>query len=228
MSIPTNWHHTTHVYVMSPIGYQVAEARNQCVQTALEGGKFDWLFFIDHDTIPNPDTCIILRDHMLRNDTPIISGLYYTKASFPEPLLFRGRGTGPFYGWEHGDKVWVDGVPCGMLMVHMSIFRHMSPPWFVTPKESMLDEKGSFVKVSGTEDLYWCDRILKEKVLEKAGWTEAAKREYPLLVDTNLFCQHIDLATGLKYPHCTGDAYKTSHSAYRTAYYASLEGKNDN
>lgn len=218
MVIPTNWAHAASVVVVSsPIGYRVAEARNEIVRGALEK-NYEWIFFIDHDVLLPPNVCLVLRDHMLRKDTPILCGLYYTKSSVPEPLVFRGRGTGPYYNWKPGEKVWVDAVPMGMTMVHMSLFRNMKPPWFNTPREVKIDTAGNFVKTVGTEDIWFCDRVIEEGVLKKAGWDQAAKKKYPFLCDTSLFGPHIDLQTGLQYPSAAGNTWQENHSAYYKAH----------
>lgn len=209
LCIPTNWSHGAH-YVASPVGYQVAEARNDCVRQALEK-NFEWMFFIDHDVLLPVDSCIKIRNYMNKGTDPVIGGLYYNKASVPEPLLYRGRGNGPFYGWKPGDVVDVDGLPMGLTMIHTSLFRAMNPPWFVTPMEIKFDEDGIPAKVGGTEDLYFFDRVLSEGILEKAGWSDAAKKQYPFLCDTSIFAQHIDLSTGRQYPRDCDDQWVKNH-----------------
>jgi|WetSurSiteA1Bulk_404760.scaffolds.fasta_scaffold00135_19 hypothetical protein len=207
--IPINWSHGAH-YVISPINYQVAEARNECVKEALNKG-FDWIIFIDHDTILPHDTCVKIRHHMSLGKYPVIGGLYYVKSSVPEPLLFRGRGNGAFYGWEQGDIVEVDGLPLGCTLINTGLFRSMTPPWFVTPTEFKIDENGIPSKVSGTEDLTFFDRVINEGILEKAGWPELADKKYPFICDTSIFCQHIDLSTGKQYPRDCDNQWKLNH-----------------
>jgi hypothetical protein len=53
---------------------------------------------------------------------------------------------------------------------------------------------------AGTSDLHWCDKVIKNDVLGRAGWKKIAKKRYPFLVDTNIFCKHIDLTTGRTWP----------------------------
>ena len=72
---------------------------------------------------------------------------------------------------------------------------------FETPAKSWQDpETGMSKSASGTSDIYWCDRVIKEGWLKKTGWGKIAKKKYPFLVDTNIFCKHIDLTTGKMYP----------------------------
>ena len=46
---------------------------------------------------------------------------------------------------------------------------------------------------------YFCNQVVKNKVFEKAGWEGYAEKEHPFMIDTNLFCRHIDEA-GVQYP----------------------------
>jgi hypothetical protein len=153
---------------------------------------------------------------------PVVCGLYYCKGSYPEPLLFRGRGNGYFHNWKFGDKVEVDGVPMGCTLIHCTVLKVMydnsevySVPSqygpvtvrrvFETPRMSWHDpESGKYNSQGGTEDIPWCDRVMKDKILEKAGWKEAAKKKNPFLCDTSIFCQHLD-RSGAIYP---GPAYR--------------------
>ena len=56
---------------------------------------------------------------------PIVSGLYLTKATPSEPLIYRGRGSVSFTDWKPGQKVWCDGIPAGCLLIHCAILRAM-------------------------------------------------------------------------------------------------------
>jgi hypothetical protein len=156
---------------------------------------------------------------------PIVGGLYYCKGSQPEPLIFRGRGNS-FYQegkgtWKRGDKVWVDGLPMGCTLIHTSILRvvweaseqysipTMAGPQVVrrvfdTPRLAWNDpESGKYNQKVGTEDLFFFDRLVAEKVYDKAGWPKYQKKKYPLLCDTSIFCQHISEG-GERYPANVG------------------------
>lgn len=198
LMIPCNWTNA----VSSPIGFDVATARNWVVEHALRDGH-DWIFFVDHDVLLPPDTLLKLRNHMLLARSPIIGGLYYAKGSFPEPLIYRGRGTGPYYDWDPGDHVWVDGMGMGCTMIHTSLFRAMSQPWFESPRRFEVDEKGNFHREAGTEDLFFLSRVINEGIIEKTGikW-EIEDPQNPFILDTSLFCGHIDHSTGKVYPNC--------------------------
>jgi hypothetical protein len=205
----------------TPTGFQVAEGRNECVRAALEG-KFDWVFFLDHDVIVPDHLYFTLRKYMTENLKPVVSGLYYMKSDYrPEPLVYRnstepGRPkkagphtSGPFYDWKHGDSFWVSGIPMGCALIHTSLFRAMKPPYFHTPsvfstfKDDNGFEAGSQL-FGGTEDLHWCNRVMEEDILSKAGW-KVPDPQTPFWMDTSIFCRHISLDTGLVYPDCVPD-----------------------
>ena len=103
----------------------------------------------------------------------------------------------------------------GCLLIHTDILKYMSENGedykladgqtakkvFETPRKQYLDpETGGVFNLIGTQDLFWCDRILDEDILKKSGWAKIARRKYPFLVDTSIFCKHMDLNTGIAYP----------------------------
>lgn len=214
--IPCNWSQTDAIQWLdsySPVDFLVADARNICVHQCLENG-FDWLFFIDHDTVIPPFAILKMNERMLEGKVPVWSGLYFTKSKPSEPLIYRGRGTGYYKDWKFGDQVWVDGIPMGCTMIHKSILKAMSvesPEYevrpgyvvkkvFETPARIWYDPEGrNWYTATGTEDLEWCSRIMDQGIFKKAGWPEYEGKEFPFLIDTTLFCRHID-NDGVQYP----------------------------
>lgn len=215
--IPCNWSHATNVLMYPgnfPMGYLVAEAQNIAVQNAINGG-FEWLFLHEDDVILPPDCFQKLNIYMREAKVPVVSGLYYLKAVPTEPLLYRGHGNSCYDKFKIGDKVWADGVPTGCLLIHTSLLKIMYAESeiyqasvgctvrrvFKTPSDVYKDpETGIYTTEGGTSDLYWCNRVIKEKVLQRAGWKDIAKKQYPFLCDTSIFCRHIDFASGTQYP----------------------------
>lgn len=220
--MPCNWSNSDVFQFFnqcSPIGWAVADARNICVKYFIEGGA-EWLLFLDHDTCPPPDLFIKMNQYMLEGKVPIVSGLYYCKGTYPEPLLYRGKGNGYYADWKRGDKVWVDGIPMGCTLIHGSIIRTLyenSPEYvcktlsgnivvrevFKTPNECFQDPETNLYQTKiGTEDLYFCNRVIEEKIFSKCGvdaFKEYEEKKYPFLVDTSIFCKHID-EKGTMYP----------------------------
>ncbi len=213
--IPTNWGLVNMMQYLDsymPLRYQVDDAQNLIVKQVVEK-DFEWLILIEHDVIMPPDAFIRLNDYIRKADTPVVSGLYYTRSYPSEPILYRGRGTSFYTDWKMGDLAWVDGVPTGILLVHGGLLRSMwqdaeeymvgnvpTRKVFETPRKIWFDpESESFNTTVGTSDLHWCTRVMEGDYFTKAGWTDYSDKEYPFLVDTNIFCKHID-PNGAQYP----------------------------
>lgn len=213
--IPCNWD-AVHIQEMISgywaLRYQIADAQNILTGEVL-ANNYEWALFIEQDVVLPPDAFIRFNEYMSTREVPVVSGLYWTKSTPPEPILYRGKGNSFFREWKMGEKVWVDGVPTGCLLIHASLLREM---WndseayivkgrtvhrvFETPAEVFNDpEKSITLTEQGTSDLFWCNRLIKGNYLKKAGWTEFSRKKYPLLVDTNIACRHIS-PDGRMYP----------------------------
>lgn len=206
--IPTNWSFVQMLQFMDsyiPLRYQVADAQNLIVREAIER-DFEWLILVEHDVILPPDALLRFNQYMREEKVPVVSGLYYTRSRPSEPLIYRGKGTSFYTDWKLGDKVWCDGVPTGCLLIHCGILREM---WqdaevyqlgpiqtrrvFETPARAWFDPETGFVNtVTGTSDIDWCHKVMDGGYFAKAGWTEYADKEFPFLMDTNIFCKHIN------------------------------------
>lgn len=206
--VPVNWSQIDYMSWLdpcAPMGFQVADARNMAVDRFLEG-EHEWLLFIDHDVVLPQGTLLRLNEYMMEKKTPMVSGLYFTRGVPAEPLIFRGRGNGYFRDWQMGDKVWVDGLPMGCTLIHRSILKAVAdkrPEYtkngklikevFETPARTGEDpETGACVNATGTEDLEFCTFVIENDILKEAGWEELSKQKYPFILDTGLYCHHID------------------------------------
>ena len=213
--IPCNWGMVEFYQFIdqwSPLKHTVADARNIIACAAVEKG-FEWLFFVDHDVVLPPSTILYINDQMHRNDVPVYSGLYFTQSKPSEPLIYRGRGNSHFKGWKLGQKVWVDGVPMGCTLINVRLLKALydeseeymagatkTRRIFITPRSTYYDpEKMGWFNSTGTEDLQWCTRVMEGDFFTKAGWPKFAKKKYPFLLDTAIFCKHIDWS-GVQYP----------------------------
>lgn len=215
MTIPTNWSMVQVTQFLNPyipVRFSVADAQNLIVQHAIEK-DFEWLLLIEDDTIPPPDAIIRFNKYMRDESHPVVSGLYFTKSTPAEPMIYRGRGSSYYTEWKKGDLVYADGVPTGMLLIHMGLIRKMwedSPEYltqgravrrvFENPMEMWFDEASNqFSQTTGTSDLNWCTRVIEGNYLTKSGWDKFAKMKYPFLIDTNIACMQID-RDGVQYP----------------------------
>lgn len=216
---PVNWsavqmNHYLDSY--NPLRYEVSDAQNIIVREAIEK-DFMWLLLIEQDNVLPPNAFLLLNEHMRNATAPIISGLYYTKSIPSEPLIFRGRGNSFYTGWKQGDRVWVDGVPTGCILIHVGVLKEMwkdSPEYmakniltrrvFDTPRSLWYDPETGYQNAkTGTSDLEWCTRVIEGDYLRKAGWGDFVDKlpdkRYQMLVDTNLSVGHIDV-NGVQYP----------------------------
>jgi len=219
--MPVNWSNTfcSPMFptnsIMSPMGFHVDHARNICCAVAIRD-NVEWMLFIDHDTLVPPDTFVKMSKYIDSMEYPIVSGLYTTRSYPSTPLVFRGRGNGAYNKFKLGDKVPVDGVVMGCTLINMELIyalRDVSEIYndkehrllgmttglkvwkiFKTPREAWYDpERMEYKKQGGTEDLYFCDRILNEGIFAKTkSWKHMARKKYPFLTDTTLRCGHID------------------------------------
>lgn len=213
--IPTNWSQVQMIQYMSShvtLNYLIDDAQNMIVKEAIEK-DFEWLFLLEHDVILPPDAFLRLNEYIREESHPVVSGLYYTKSVPAEPMIYRGRGNSFYTNWKLGDKVYADGVPTGCLLIHMGLLKKIwddSPEYnvngtitrrvFNTPREAWFDpHTGQYNSTTGTSDLDWCTKVIEGNYLEKSGWKDFAKKKYPFLVDTSLYCQQID-ENGVKYP----------------------------
>ena len=231
--IPTNFSAVDVQNFLSPympVGFQLADAENLAAKSVVEG-NFDWFLSIEDDNIIPQGTLVKINEYMIINDTPVVSGLYFTKSVPPEPILYRGVGRGHYGDWKLGEKVWVDGIPFGCTLIHGSIIRALwdvSPEYVVNgvvtrrvfdnPSEGYIDpDTGGWMSTSGTTDLAFCKRLMTEGIFEKAGWPEYQKKEFPFLVDTTIFVKHISRDTGTIYPISLPKAFLEGKITWREA-----------
>lgn len=207
-TIPTNWSHIDMIQFMSsqiPLQYQVADAENLIAKSVVEQ-NFEWLLFIEHDNVLPLDAFIKINQYMITGDVPVVGGLYFTKSSPPEPMVYREKGKGFYADWKLGDKIWVRGLPFGFTLIHGDIIRALwneSPEYLVgnnatrrvfkSPSEQYVDpQTNDYMITSGTSDLEFCNALIEKKIFEKAGFPKYQKMKYPFLVDGSIFVKHID------------------------------------
>jgi hypothetical protein len=197
-----------------PMHYLVADAQNLGCEDCLKK-DFQWLLLWEDDVVAPPDALLQLNKYMISEEIPVVSGLYFLKGNYSEPLLYRGTGNGPFLNFRIGDRVWADGVPTGFLLIHSKVIKLMwdeseeyetlgkrkTRKIFETPAKLIYDPvTKSHSSATGTSDLVWCHRVIEEKVLQRAGWPKIGRKKYPFLCDTKIFCRHIELNSGRCYP----------------------------
>jgi hypothetical protein len=168
---------------------------------------------IEHDTCPPPDALIRFNEYIRDGRYPIVSGLYFTKSEPAEPMIYRGRGNSYYTDWVLGDRIAVDGVPTGMLLIDVKLLKAVwedSPEYmagdnrvrrvFDNPIKTFFNEEtGAQEALTGTTDLNFCRRVIEGGYLAKAGWPELQKEKYPFIIDTRIACIQVD-GSGTNFP----------------------------
>lgn len=165
--------------IMPVTGRPYDHARNSICQTALDHG-FEYVFMLDSDVIPPPDTI----PRLLAHRKPIISGVYHRRSP-PHGLPVMCRNGQFLTQYPANSIIEVDVVGAGCLLIHRSVLEQMQPSdpkrgrhWFdwkvdmahlLPPGEGM------------SEDFVFCLKARKELGI-------------PILVDTGIQCRHVGLS----------------------------------
>jgi len=172
-------------------GYEIGEARNLAIKEAI-ARKMKYVCFIDADTIVQQNGLQLLTYQLDNNPDYDIAGGLYTQKGVPSvPLIWKGWGEGVYWDWTLSDvlKEGIVGCGTGCMLVRVSLFERLEhteeKPWFCTATGYMEDGETKF-EWTMSDDLWFCRRAVEE-----AG----AK----ILVDTNVYCQHVDWRTGRIY-----------------------------
>jgi len=173
------------------IGKEVGKARNELVQKALKLDT-EYLIFIDDDVIIPPNTITKLIN-IADQGKDIVAGVYYSKQIPPEPLIFKGRGTGSFKNWKIGEIINdVDGIGMGLTLLKTAIFKKIKKPWFKTIESSRKSTRNEKLFYSVDESLYFCNK--------------AISKGFKITVDTSIQGIHFDYKTNTFYFNSKGNA----------------------
>lgn len=148
-------------------------ARNTACKKLIEVG-WEWLFFLDDDTIPPPDAIIRLMKHQ----QPIVSGLYYRRNNPICPVMLRdvpGGGRQWITEYPKDSLIQVDFVGSGCMLIHRSVLDKVPYPWF----DWRVDRYDLPENERMSEDFAFC--------------LEARKVGYKVIVDTLIICRHAGL-----------------------------------
>lgn len=188
-------------------GMEVGEARSFVAARCLEHDPPPtFLWFHDDDVLVPSDALVKLffraRTHPQHD---IYSGVYCLKRpGLPEPLIYGENGHGPLWDWTVGDLLTtqshgVKSVHMGLTLIRVSLFQKLidaglvhgdgtdqdDEPFFKTINESRQMKEGKLLLQMGTEDIYFCNKVMK------LGGS--------IFVDTSVLAGHHDKATGITY-----------------------------
>jgi len=155
-------------------GMPFDHARNTACERAMEL-NFQWLFFLDDDVICPPDT--ILR--LLAHNKPIVSGLYYRRATPIIPVMLKEQGINRNWITEFNipELLEVDYVGAGCLLIHRDVLASLPP---ISTQNHWFDWR-----VNRT-DLPPHERMSEDFVFCK----HARNGGYKIYVDTSVQCKH--------------------------------------
>lgn len=172
---PINYNTMFHIVV----GKEVAAARNDMVQAAIDKGA-KYLFFMGDDTVP-PNHALRQLIYRMEHDDKVgvVGGVYCAKADPAYPLVFRGNGRGSFWDWKIGEYFEVTGLGMDCTLLRIDMLKGMEGPWFKTVKDDRyLDGINSAEE--WTEDLYFLNRVVNDG-------------RYKIMCDGSVICSHHDV-----------------------------------
>ena len=152
-------------------GTPIDIARNEIVKSAL-ANDCQWVFFLDSDVECPPDTIPRLMSAQL----PIISGVYGTRAPPLEPAVWREvqpSGKQSIQFTPGTGLIEADFIGAGCLLVHISVFKAIKPPWF---DWTLGREIPGDMTRGRSEDFEFCKK--------------ARERGYKIMVSTDIICRH--------------------------------------
>ncbi len=184
-------------FVLDATGKEVAECRNKCVELALTNTSITHLLWIDDDVIYSKNAL----NRLLSHNTDVVSGVYFMKHEYGEPIIFPGpsEGTLPYIPGKVYKDIWGHGL--GLCLVKSDVYRKMAEQlplgvdkYGITAWHKGFVDHGvtkddiDVVNSGAAEDLYFLD--------------EAHKLGIKSIVDCHkdAFGWHQDRITGITYP----------------------------
>lgn len=111
--------------------------------------KAEWIFFLDHDTLPPVDAL----PRLLAHQHPFVAGVYYHRGAPYAPLMYRRVENGLYkiiYDFERGALMPVDAVGMGCTLIHRSVF------------ETIYQHYVHFMRHNGTSMIIHRDDIVQD------------------------------------------------------------------
>ncbi len=167
--------------VRSPI------ARQMLTMEAIRAGA-EYIFYVDDDTLIPPLGLYTLYNFMEQNPhAGAVSGVYTTRETPNEPLIYKEHGAGCAWDFEMGpdatpELIFGAGAGCLLARVsHIKEWMEKNPdtPIWADAKEVLGGAEGT---VMWGHDIRFC------RELNKAG--------FPVYVDGRVLCGHFDMRTG--------------------------------
>lgn len=154
------------------------EGRELLVDKAREMGA-EYIFFLDDDTVVPSDTLLRLLQELESDpEAMVCGGIYTSKTTPPQPLVFKDLDDGVYWNWKHGEVFPCFCVGTGCMMIRLSVFDRLEKPWFKditwhesqgAPTDEMVPENAGAYTM--TDDVYFCSKLadIGAKVLAHGG-----------------------------------------------------------
>lgn len=175
-----SWPTNTNLTFANIYGMATDAGRIEGVRAARKAGC-KYLWFVDDDTVPPPDAGRHLIYLLEQNGPPrgkvmVAAGIYTTRCTPPEPLVYMGQGLGSHWDWRVGDTFKCWGIGTGCMMINLDLFDSLPEPWFKTTMESDMRE---------SDDLYFCKKV--------------ADAGFEVMAHGGVLCHHYDMERGAVY-----------------------------
>ena len=176
-----SWPTNTNMLLLNLYGMDTDAGRIKAVKQALEM-NMKYIWFVDDDTVPPNDAgrqlLYLLEQHGPETGGKVMvaGGIYCTRSSPPEPIVYAESGAGSHWNWKVGETFKCWGLGTGCMMINLDVFTHLPEPWFQT---TMSCEKKE------TDDLYFCQRV--------------ADAGFEVMAHGGVLCHHYDLERGAIY-----------------------------
>lgn len=140
----------------------ISVARNKCVEEFL-ARDYDYIFFVDSDTVPPPDAIVRLLSHRKKMISGVTCNLKLCSDGIlrPAPMVFKYADKKkdsflPILKQSGVEEIVACGMSC--CLIHKSVFTGMKSPWF---EERPYEKYGK--KPLG-EDFDFCEKVIKKGI----------------------------------------------------------------
>jgi len=161
----------------------VSVARNKCVEEFL-AKDYDYIFFVDSDTVPPPDAITRLLSHRKKMISGVTCNLKLCSDGIlrPAPMVFKyankkkpEEGYLPILKHTGVEEIVAAGMSC--CLIHKSVFKGMKSPWF---EERPYAKYG---KRPAGEDFDFCQKVIKRKIKIHADFSVKCSHHKRVKVD---------------------------------------------
>jgi len=141
----------------------------------------NFVFYWDDDVLVPSNTLYRMLAHMSKYpDIGLVTGVVWTRADPPEPILYKDGSVGAYWGFDTNpeappEDIYACGAGC--MLVRMAAIRRMESPWWTDIRKS--NESGSVQSVVG-HDIGFVSRLREET-------------GYRTTVDGSIQCHHFDV-----------------------------------